>query len=330
LAQETRHREKTRAAGSEWLTRLRPFTGVFALVLLCAIFGSIEPRFFKPANFFNILDAVAIIGILAIGQAFTLIGGGFDLSQGAIAGLTGVVIGSLMSRHGMPIPAALASGFLLGGLLGYVNGLLIARVGINPFVATLGTQTAFIGLTLVYTNNQPQSLGPEAALFKQINNGTVGPFSIPSLLFLALVLALAFVLKMLPYGQRVYTLGGNEEAARLAGINTIRIKISTYVLSGLLSAVGAMLMIARAGQASPNEGRGDELESIASCIIGGIALGGGIGGAWNVLLGAVTLGVIDNGLQMSGRVVSPYWQLVIRGAIILLAVAVDARARLRR
>jgi ribose/xylose/arabinose/galactoside ABC-type transport system permease subunit len=218
----------------------------------------------------------------------------------------------------------------LGAVLGGINGVLIARVGINPFVATLGTQTAFLGLTFVYTNNQPQALGTQQELFKQINNGSLGPFTIPAMLFLAIVVGLAFVLRLLPYGQRLYVLGGNEEAARLAGLNTSGLKISTYVLSGVFAAAAAVLMIARAGQASPSEGRGAELESIASCIIGGIALGGGVGGAWNVLLGAVTLRVIDVGLQMSGSVVSPYWQLVIRGAVILLAVAIDARARGRR
>jgi ribose transport system permease protein len=310
--------------------QLRPFAGLAALVVLCVVFGTVNPRFLTDRNFFNILDAVAIIGILAIGQAFPLIGGGFDLSQGAVAGFTGVVTASLMSRHGLPIPAAIAAGLVLGALLGCVNGLLVTKAGINPFVATLGTQTAFQGFTFVYTNNQPQALGTQQEAFKQISNGGLGPFSYPALLFLGLVLGLAFVLRLLPYGQRLYVLGGNEEAARLAGLDTVRLKISTYVLSGMFAATAAVVMIARAGQASSNEGRGAELESIASCIIGGIALGGGVGGAWNVLLGAVTLRVIDVGLQMSGRIVSPYWQLVIRGAVILLAVAIDARARSRR
>jgi ribose transport system permease protein len=312
------------------VARVRPFIGLIALVILCVIFGLGNPRFLSPANFFNVLSAVAVIGILAVGQAFPLIGGGFDLSQGAIVGLTGAVTASMMSRYGLPIHYAIPIGLATGVLLGYVNGLLIARVGINPFVATLGTQTAFSGLTLVYTNSQPFSLGPAAATFQQVNYGAVGPLSYGSILFLVLVLALAFVLRLTPFGQHVYTLGGNEEATRLAGVNTVRLKIATYMLSGLLASTGAMVAIARAGQASPTAGRGYELESLASCIIGGIALGGGVGSAWNVLLGAITLGVIDNGLTMMGTVVSPYWQLVIRGAVILLAVAVDARARLRR
>jgi ribose transport system permease protein len=315
---------------TQLLNRLRAFTGVIALVVLSAVFGALNPRFLSPNNFFNVLDAVAITGIFAVGQALPLIGGGFDLSQGSIAGLTGAVIAAMMSRHGLPILAAVAIGLVLGGLLGYVNGLLIARVKINPFVATLGTQTAFLGITFVYTNNQPQSLGTNARVFKDLLNGTLGPFSTPSLLFLALIVVLAFTLRMLPYGQHLYTLGGNEEASRLAGIDTTRLKISTYVLSGILSALAAAVMIARAGQASPTEGQTRELQSIASCIIGGVALGGGFGGAWNVLVGAITLQVIETGLQMSGRIVSPYWQLVIRGAVILLAVAIDARARARR
>jgi ribose/xylose/arabinose/galactoside ABC-type transport system permease subunit len=326
LTADTSVGKKTGAAGL--FARLRPFTGVVALVVLCAVFGSREPAFLSPANFFNILNAMAIVGILAVGQAFPLIGGGFDLSQGAVASFSGAVTASMMSRYGMPIPAAVATGLAVGGLLGYGNGILVARVGINPFVATLGTQIAFFGLTNVYTNNQPFSLGEQGAAFRTLSFGTLGPFSYASILFLSLAAALAFVLKLLPFGQHVYTLGGNEEATRLAGIDTVRLKISTYVLSGLMAGTAGLVMIARAGQASPVAGQGYELQSLASCIVGGIALGGGIGSAWNVVLGVLTLGVVDIGLQMA--VNAPNWRPVIQGLIILLAVTVDARARARR
>lgn len=312
------------------LARLRPYTGILALVLLCAIFGASRPRFFSPENFFNILNAVAIFGILAVGQSLPLIGGGFDLSQGAIASFSGAVTASLMSASGLPIPVAVALGLIAGATMGLINGFLVARVRMNPFVATLGTQITFFGATNVFTNNQPLSLGPQGDLFRQLSFGQLAGFSYASLLFLALAALLWFTLTLLPFGQHVYTLGGNEEACRLAGLDTVRLKVATYVLSGLLAAAAGQVVIARSGQASPVAGQGYELESLASCIIGGIALGGGIGSAGHVLLGVLTLGVIDNGLQMVGDVVSPNWRLVIRGAIILLAAAVDARARLRR
>lgn len=312
--------------------RLRPFTGLIALVILCGFFGSKQPRFLTPENFLNVLNAVAIVGILAVGQAFPLISGGFDLSQGAIACLSGAVVAKLMNQSGQPMAVAIAGGLAAGMLLGLVNGLLIAKVGINPFVATLGTQIAFFGLTNVYTNNQPLAFGKESELFRQLSFGQLqlGPFGLTyaAILFLGIVLLLAFVLRLLPYGQHIYTLGGNEEATRLAGIDTVRMKISVYVLSGLLAAVGGLVLAARAGQASPASGRDEGLQSLASCIVGGIALGGGLGGAWNVLLGAITLGAIENGLQMA--VDAPNWRPVIQGLIILLAVAVDARARMRR
>jgi ribose/xylose/arabinose/galactoside ABC-type transport system permease subunit len=319
--------QKSTGSGS-LMTRLRPFTGVIALVVLCVIFGSRERTFVSPENFFNILNAMAIIGILAVGQTFPLIGGGFDLSQGAIASFSGAVVASLLSKHGQPISVAVVAGLATGAALGGVNGTLVAKLGINPFVATLGTQIAFFGITNVYTDNQPMGLGTQADAFRQLSFGHVGQFSYASLLFLGLVLLLVVVLRLLPFGQYVYVLGGNEEAARLAGIPTDRIKISTYVLSGLLASVGGLVMIARAGQASPVAGVGYELQSLASCIVGGIALGGGVGSAWNVLLGALTLGVVDVGLQMA--VNAPNWRPVIQGLIILLAVAVDARARARR
>lgn len=320
--------EKKNPEAGGVLARLRPFTGVIALVILCVIFGSKERTFVSPENFFNILNAMAIIGILAVGQTFPLIGGGFDLSQGAVASLAGAVVASLLSKHGQPIPVAVVAGLGTGALLGAINGVLIAKVGINPFVATLGTQIAFFGLTNVYTDNQPMSLGTQADAFRQLSFGHLGQFSYASLLFLGLVLLLAIVLRWLPFGQYVYLLGGNEEASRLAGIPTDRIKILTYVLSGVLASTGGLVMIARAGQASPVAGVGYELQSLASCIVGGIALGGGVGSAWNVLLGALTLGVVDVGLQMTME--KPNWRLVIQGLIILLAVALDARVRARR
>lgn len=315
------------------VARLRPFTGVIALMVLCLYFGLRAPAFVSPANFFNILNAVAIIGILAVGQSFTLIGGGFDLSQGAIASFSGAVVASLLSKHGQSIPVAVLVGLATGALLGTVNGLLVAKVGINPFVATLGTQITFFGITNVYTDNQPMSLGTQSDVFRQLSFGQVsigqiGQFSYASLLFLGLVIVLAVALRLLPFGQYVYVLGGNEEAARLAGIPTDRIKITTYMLSGLLAAMGGLVIIARAGQASPIAGVGYELQSLASCIVGGIALGGGMGSAWNVLLGAVTLSVVEVGLQMAEN--KPNWRPVIQGLIILMAVAVDARARARR
>jgi ribose transport system permease protein len=323
------HSPRPGAAAPGLLAKVRPYTGLVALAALCTLFGVTRPAFFSTDNFFNILNAVAIFGILAVGQAFPLIGGGFDLSQGAVAGLSGAVTASLLSRYGQPIPVAVAAGLTAGMLLGAVNGALIARIGVNPFVATLGTQISFFGLTNVYTNNQPLSLGPASDQFRRLANTQESPLTYAALLFLGLVLLLWLVLRLLPFGQHVYTLGGNEEATRLAGVNTVGVKSATYVLSGLLAAVAGMVIIARSGQASPSAGQGYELESIASCIIGGIALGGGVGGAGNVFLGAVTLAVIDNGLQMVGDVISPNWRLVIRGVIILLAVTVDARARLR-
>ncbi len=314
--------------GDDWATRIRPFTGIAALVVLCVIFGSRERAFISQANFFNILDNWAIIGILALGQAFPLIGGGFDLSQGAVATFAGSVTAWLMSARGVPIPAAIAAGVALGALLGAVNGALITAGRINPFVATLGTKLVYFGLTAGIWDAQPLSLGPQSKVFQQLSYGKLGDFSIAAVIFLVLTALLWFCLRLLPFGQHVYALGGNEEATRLAGVHTARVKILVYTLSGFLAACGGMVLIARSGQASPTAGTDQEFLSMASCIIGGVALGGGVGGAGNVLLGVLTLGVIDTGLQMA--IPLPNWRVMIQGAIILIAVAIDARARLRR
>jgi ribose/xylose/arabinose/galactoside ABC-type transport system permease subunit len=319
-----RHPEVGRAG---WFERLRPFTGVAALLVLCAVFGMARPRFFSAENAANVLNAAAIVGILALGQAFPLIGGGFDLSQGAVAGLSGAVTAGLLSRHGLPIAAAVLGGLGAGGALGFANGLLVARVGLNPFVATLGTQIAFFGITNVVTDNQPLSLGPLGEQFRQLSFGQLAGVSYAALLFASLAALLPVVLRGLIFGRYVYTLGGNEEASRLAGVNTARVKTALYTLSGLFAAAGGVVMIARAGQASPVAGQGYELESIAGCIIGGVRLGGGHGGAGHVVLGVLTLAVLDNGLQMVADLLSPNWRMVIRGAIILLAVAGEGYRR---
>lgn len=306
---------------------LRPWTGAGALLLLCAVFGAARPAFFSAENLFNILNAVAVVGLLALGQSLPLIAGGFDLSQGAVASLAGAVTAAALSRHALPIPAAAAAGLLLGAALGWGNGLLVARARLNPFVATLGSQTAIFGLTHVFTNDQPVSLGTAGPTFRLLSFGQVGPFSLAALGLLVLAAALAVLLRWSALGRRLYALGGSEEAVRLSGLSTGRLKEVAYAGSGLLAAAGGIVMIARAGQASPVAGQGYELESLAACIVGGVALGGGAGGAGNVLLGVLTLGVVDNGLQMVGDVVSPNWRLVIRGVILLLAVAFKARGR---
>lgn len=320
--------EKKSSGAGNLQSRIGTYAGLVALVAMCLVFGAYERRFVSPENVFNILNAMAIFAILAVGQTFPLIGGGFDLSQGAIASFSGAFVASLMSKHGQPIPVAVVAGLTVGALLGAVNGILVTKLRINPFVATLGTQIAFMGVTNVYTDNQPMALGPQAEVFRRLAFGQFGQFSYASVLFLVLVILLALVLRFSPFGQYVYVLGGNEEAARLAGIPTDRIKILTYLLSGLLAAVAGLVIIARAGQASPEAGRGYELQSLAMCIVGGIALGGGVGSAWNVLLGAVTLQVLDTGLQMA--VGQPNLRPVIQGVIILLAVAIDTYARGRR
>jgi putative xylitol transport system permease protein len=294
----------------------------FAFVLLCLFLTFSNKYFLTSGNILNVLRQTSINGILAMGMTLVILTGGIDLSVGSVLGCAGMVTGSLVTgEHPYPAALAISAGLLVGGLLGCVNGLLVAKYKIPPFVATLGMLSSARGLTYMYSNGQPiPSLSDE---FLNIGKGVLFGVPIPVFIFLSVFLILYLVLARTVYGRRIYAVGGNEKSARTAGISTKAVIFFAYVICGLLSGLAGLILTARTSSALPQAGIAYELDAIAAVVIGGTSLSGGVGGVVGSLLGALIIGVINNGLDLLG--VDSSFQQVIKGAIIVGAVLLDAR-----
>ena len=300
-------------------------------LLLLAIFAALvlgllvtTPTFGRWANIANVLQQNSIIGIVACGMLLMIIVGGFDLSVGAVGAMSSVLAASLIVGVNTTVGVVVA---LLAGLaVGVVNGICIGVVGMNPFVATLGTQTVVIGLLFVVTQAQPVYGVPES--FTRLGLGRIGVVPIVTLIFLAVIVAVWATLKFTRFGHFVYAVGGNREAARLAGINVNRVTIGAYAIGGLLAGLAGILLLGQTGVGQPNSATGWPLAAIAAVVVGGVPLSGGVGKVSAAVLGTLLLGVVANGLNLNG--VSPYWQPAVTGFVILGAVGIDSYQRRRR
>jgi fructose transport system permease protein len=294
------------------------------LVLSCIVFGLLNPRFFLPENLSLIGQQVAVVGGLAVGQTLIILTAGIDLSVGAIMVFTAIVMASSAANLGLPGPVALVIGFVVGTAAGGLNGVLITRLRLPPFIVTLGTLNIFIALTLLYSGGQTvqsQDL-PDILLW----TGTaidLGSFRVTTgvLLMLAMYAVGTHVLRNTAWGKHVYATGDDPEAARLAGINVNRILRSVYVVAGFTYALTAWILIGRVGAASPNAAADANLDSITAVVIGGTSLFGGRGILIGSLIGALIVGVFRNGLALAG--VDVLWQTLVVGVLVIVAVATD-------
>ncbi|MBB5179667.1 ribose transport system permease protein [Planomicrobium koreense] len=310
---------KLKNSNQSLLQKIGPFIGLIVIVL---IFSILEPGFLSMNNLLNVLRQVSFNALIAFGMTFVILTGGIDLSVGSILALTGAVSAGLIASGIDPIFAMLA-GLLLGAILGAVNGFIIAKGKVAPFIATLATMTIYRGLTLVYTEGRPISgLGDNAA-FQMLGKGYFFGIPVPVVTMLISFGILYFILKKTTFGRRVYAVGGNEEASILSGINTDRIKIYVYSLTGLLSALAALMLTSRLNSAQPTAGEMFELDAIAAVVLGGTSLTGGRGWIVGTLIGALIIGVLNNGLNIIG--VTSFFQQVVKGAVILLAVLLDRK-----
>lgn len=294
--------------------------GCFALFV---VFSVLTSSFYQPANLVDIMLQSAINAVIAVGMTLVIITRGIDLSVGSIVGLSSMVASDVMSHN---LYAGIAAGLGVGLLCGALNGILIAKLKLPDFIVTLGTLSVYRGAALIYTNGQPiYGLPPE---FRDAFGGQV--LGVPTPVVLAIVIAAAafFLVRFIALGEQIVAVGGNEEAARLSGINIDRVKITVYTLSGLLSSLAGFVLIARIGAAEPIGGNGFELQAIGSAVIGGASLFGGIGNPLGSLIGALTLGGLQNGLTLMN--VPSFWQYVASGSVVILAVYVDRLARPRR
>ncbi|RIJ63887.1 ribose ABC transporter permease [Rummeliibacillus sp. TYF005] len=299
--------------------KLGPLLG---LLLIIIIISFMSPSFLTATNIFNVLRQVSISALIAFGMTFVILTGGIDLSVGSTLALTGAISAGLLAG-GMDPFLAMLIGLLLGAVLGAVNGFIIAKGKVAPFIATLATMTIYRGLTLVYTDGKPVSGLGDSLAFQMFGKGYFLGIPVPVITMLIAFLVLYFILRKTTFGRRVYAIGGNEEASRLSGINVDRITIAVYSLTGMLAALSALILTSRLNSAQPTAGQSYELDAIAAVVLGGTSLTGGRGWIFGTLVGALIIGVLNNGLNLIG--VSSFFQQVVKGVVILIAVLIDRK-----
>jgi ribose/xylose/arabinose/galactoside ABC-type transport system permease subunit len=298
--------------------KARRYGTVIGLVLLCAILWALTPHFLTFSNLLNVAQQTSINAIVAAGMTFVIISGGIDLSVGSIVAISGVVLGTML-QTGVPIPIAIAGSILVGIACGLINGLLISIGRLPPFISTLGMMSIARGAALLFTEGRPVSGFAES--FRWIATGSVGFVPAPVIAMIAVYAAAHVVLTRTTFGRYVYAIGGNEEAARLSGVSIAFHKTAIYCVSGLMSAVAAIVLTARLNSAQPIAGMMYELDAIAATVIGGTSLMGGEGSLGGTLVGALIMGVLRNGLNLLG--VSSFLQQIVIGGVIVGAVLVD-------
>jgi fructose transport system permease protein len=316
-------------SGSNLRTVIAPLTSLgplIALVLACAYFATQSSRFLTGPNLSLVIQQSMVVGVLAIGQTLVILTAGIDLSCGAVMALAGIVMARLAVVNGVNPYVAILIGMAVATAFGLLNGGLITRFDLPPFIVTLGTLNIAFAITHIYSQNQTvTNVPPELTYFG--NTFKVGETSITygTVLMFALYLITGFVLQQTAAGRHVYAVGNNPEAARLSGINTTQLLIVVYAVAGLLYGVAALLSVARTGAGDPNAGQTDNLASITAVVLGGTSLFGGRGRISGTLIGVLIVGVFRNGLQLIG--VESVYQVLITGILVILAVVVDQFAR---
>jgi putative xylitol transport system permease protein len=308
------------------VTFLQQYGIILAFLVLCVALTFLNEYFLTPKNILNIVRQTSINGILALGMTLVILTGGIDLSVGSSLALAGIVAASMVRGvHAENAWLAAGVGLAVGAAVGAVNGLLVARLSIPPFVATLGMLSICRGLTYIYSNGMPiPNLSKD---FLWIGQGDIGGIPIPIFFFLGVFIILWVVLNKTTYGRYIYAVGGNEKSAKTAGIGTKGIILSAYVLCGILAALGGLILTARTTSGLPQAGVSYELDAIAAVVIGGTSLSGGVGTIHGTLIGALIIGVINNGLDLLG--VSSFYQQVVKGVIIIIAVLLDTARHAR-
>lgn len=312
---------------------LRKLMSFAALVVLFVVFSIASENFFSFSNIVGILLATAVNGVLALGVTFVIVTGGIDLSVGTMMTFSAVMTAVFITNWGLPIPVGIVGGLLAGTFAGFLNGLMISRMKIPPFIATLGMLYATKGLSLIITNVAPIYFN-ETPAFRQIAMGSVvgsiiPGFDIPNAVMILLIMAIIahILLTKTLFGRYTFAMGSNEEAARLSGVNVAAWKTAVYAVCGFFAGMAGVIIAARLNSAQPALGAGYELDAIAAVVIGGTSLSGGEGTILGTVIGAFVISVLTNGLRMMS--VPQEWQMVVTGAIVILAVFADTMRRQR-
>jgi len=305
---------------------LSKYQSLIGLVLFSIIISFLSDRFMTSSNIFNVLRQTSVNAVIAVGMTFVILTGGIDLSVGSTFAFSGAVAAYLVGSGSNPFIALIAA-LLVGTIIGMTTGFIISKGRLQPFIVTLAMMTIFRGATLVFTDGKPISAGYElnAEKFSAIGNGY--SFGIPNpILIMVVVLGTGyFILKHTTIGRYVYAIGGNEEATKLSGVNIHRVKLFVYGISGMLAALAGVIITARLSSAQPTAGTGYELDAIAAVVLGGTSLAGGIGSVFGTIVGALIIGILNNALNLLN--VSPYYQLLAKGLVILIAVLLDQKEK---
>ncbi|KRF09781.1 ribose ABC transporter permease [Paenibacillus sp. Soil787] len=304
--------------------KMQSLGSLLGLVLIVVILSVVNGDFLTVGNIFNVLRQISINALIAFGMTFVILTGGIDLSVGSILALSSAFTAGLMAS-GMNTWLAVGIGLIGGLVMGAINGLLITKGKVAPFIATLATMTVFRGLTLVYTQGRPITGFKED--FALLGKGYFLQIPMPIIWMVIAFAVLYIILKHTTFGRRVYALGSNEEATWLSGINTSKVKILVYSISGLLASISGIILTSRLNSAQPTAGGAFELDAIAAVVLGGTSLSGGRGWIVGTLIGAMIIGVLDNGLNLLN--VSSFYQQVVKGVVILIAVLLD-RSKARK
>lgn len=302
---------------------------LLALILACVFFSTQSDRFLTGNNFSLIIQQVVVVGTLAIGQTLIILTAGIDLSNGMIMAFAQVLMGNLFIQSGVPPALAILLGFFAASAFGFLNGLLVTQLHLPPFIVTLGMFNIAFALTRIYSVTTLRLT--DSLWFTLLGDTfTLGEAKITygSVLMILLFLVTWFVLRETAVGRRIYAIGDNPEATRLAGISTNRLLLGVYTAAGLLYGMAALLQIARTGSADPQAGQNANLESITAVVLGGTSLFGGRGNVLGTLLGALIVGIFRNGLTLMG--VQSIYQWLITGILVILAVAIDQLSQRRR
>lgn len=327
LAETKKHQRKT---------FLQKYAIVLVLLLLIVVISAIEPKFLSATNLFNVLTQSSIFGIMALGMTLVITSKGIDLSIGSTLALAGVVAASLAQVASattvyypgltdLPVIIPIIAALAVGALVGAVNGGLIAYTGIPAFIATLGMMTIARGATLLYTGGKPVSQFTEGMMFI---GSKVGPVPVPVIIYGIMIAITWVLLGYTSFGKNIYAIGGNVKAAEISGVNVKKNLVFIYAFMGICAAVAAIVFAGRVGTVHPGAATGYELTAIAATTIGGTSHYGGIGTIWGAVVGALVLGVLRNGMTLLG--IHAYWQQIVEGAIIIIAVVFDMRKNARK
>lgn len=307
------------------IRRSNNFNTVLILIGMCLILSiTVGDKFLTVSNITNVIRQFSFIALMALGMLLVIITGGIDLSVGSVFAFAGVITCMSITKWGLPVSISILIGLLAGAIFGYINGTLITRLHLPPFIATLGTMSIARGLSYGITGGYPIGSLPDS--FKFFGLGMIpseGAIRIPTPIILMVIFAVlfSFFLKRTITGRRVYAIGGNEEATRISGVRVGRVKRIVYTLCGLMAALAGIATAARLGVGQSTAGQGYEMDVIAAVIIGGASVSGGSGTVMGVIIGAAIMGVLDNGLVLLN--VSAYWQQVVLGLVVVAVVSFD-------